>query len=61
MALRINHIKTHIVERLTDGYFLQFLVHQIGRREDGTLRGSIDIIEVIALWRRDGHQFLTAR
>ena len=61
VALRVDDVEPDIVERLADGDFLHLLCHVISGDEDGRLRRSIDIIELIALWRRDGSQFLAAR
>ena len=61
MTLRVNDVEVDIVERLADGYFLHLLRHVISGDEDGRLRRSIDIIELIALWRRDGSQLLSTR
>ena len=61
VALRVDDVEPDIVERLADGDFLHLLRHVVAGDEDGRLRRSIDIIELIALWRRDGRQFLAAR
>ena len=48
MALRVNDIEAHVVERATDGDVLQLPVNQISSGENGTLGRSIHIVELIA-------------
>ena len=61
MPLRVDNIKAHIVERLTDGDILDFLIHQIGRGEDGTLCRSVAVVEMETSRRCQRGQFLSTR
>ena len=61
MSLRIDHVETHVVERLANGYLLHLLLHLEEGGEDGAFRRAIYIIEFIACGRSDGCQLFTSR
>ena len=50
VSLWVNNIQSHIVERFTDRYLFQLLVHVIGGSENGTLCRSVCIMEFITGW-----------
>ena len=60
LSLGINHIQMQVVHRLADGDVLLTLLQPVGSGEDGTFRGTIDIIELESLRRGHGSQLLTA-
>ena len=59
VALLIDHIEPHVVQRLADGHILVFLGDGIDGDEDGGLRGTVAVVQLIACGRGDTGQFLT--
>ena len=60
MTLLIDHIKPHVVQRLSDGNVRIFLRDGIDGDEDGGLRGTIAVVQLIALRRGNTGQFLAS-
>ena len=58
VELRVNNVKAHVVERLADGNVCLVLLQRIGRRENGTLRGTIAVVHHIVLWRVERRELL---
>ena len=59
MALYIDDVESHIVERLANGNLLQLLLDAVSGRENGAFRRAIYIIKSVAL-RRDKRSQLLA-
>ena len=60
MTLWVDHIKTHVVEGLADGYLLHLLVYFEGCGENGALCRTVYINEIIASGRGERCQLLTS-
>ena len=50
MALLVDDVEAHVVERLADGYLLKLLLDAVCGREDSALRRTIHIIELVTFW-----------
>ena len=61
VALVIDDIEAHVIQRLANRNFLHFLVHKIGCGENGTFGRSISIVKMEALWRSERGKFLATR
>ena len=61
MALLIDNIQASVVESLSNGDILQFLLHWIYGFEDGRFRRTIAVMQRIALGRNERGQLLATR
>ena len=60
MSLLVDDIKSHIVQRFTNGNVRIFLCDRIDRDDNGGFCGAIAVVQLIALRRRDTNQLLTS-
>ncbi len=60
MPVGIDHVQAYIVQRLADGHVSVLLLDGIDGDDDGGLRGSVAVIELIAAGRSHTGQLLTA-
>ena len=58
LAVRICDVCTYILQRFSDGNVGVFLIHLKGRHNDGGLRRTITVVQLVALRGRERRQLL---